>query len=89
MTNIPIPAELIFMFGTSAIELALSGGEDYELVFTAPKTIVQALQEENGSNITVIGQITDDEVVGGKVRVVDATGDDYEPIRKGWDHLNG
>ncbi len=89
MTNIPIPPELIFMFGTSAIELALSGGEDYELAFTAPESIVKALQEENDSRFTVIGRVTEEGVDGGKVSLVDATGEDYEPIRKGWDHLNG
>jgi thiamine-monophosphate kinase len=89
MSAIPIPAELIFMFGTSAIELALSGGEDYELVFTAPETIVNTLKPDDRRGLTVVGSVTSDEVAGGKVDVIDANGDHYDPIRKGWDHLDG
>jgi len=89
MSEIPLPAELIFMFGTSAIDLAMSGGEDYELVFTAPETIVKRLQQGNATDVCVIGRVTDGDTHGGRVSVVDAAGESYEPIRKGWDHLNG
>jgi len=89
MADVPLPAELIFMFGNSAIELALSGGEDYELVFTSPESIVKELQRENVSEIIVIGNVNEGGIPDGKVSVVDQNGANYEPIRKGWDHLNG
>ena len=89
MACIPIAPELKFMVGTSAIELALSGGEDYELVFTTPESVVDNLPHDVKSQISVIGRVTHDAVVGGDLRVVDSTGKTYEPIRKGWDHLNG
>ena len=89
MSEIPLPAELIFMFGTSAIDLALSGGEDYELVFTAPETIIEQLQQVDATDVYVIGRVTDDDNHAGRVSVIDAAGEIYEPIRKGWDHLNG
>jgi thiamine-monophosphate kinase len=89
MADVPLPAELIFMFGNSAIELALSGGEDYELVFTAPESIVKELQRENVSEINVIGSVDEGNIPGGSVRVIDQNGATYEPIRKSWDHLNG
>jgi thiamine-monophosphate kinase len=89
MSMIPIPPELIFMFGTNAIELALSGGEDYELVFTAPKDVVEKLQQSNISDVSVIGRVTDSGDEPGAVEVIDGDGNKYEPIRKGWDHLDG
>ena len=89
MSEIPLPAELIFMFGTSAIDLAMSGGEDYELVFTAPESIIKQLQQNDATNAYVIGRVVDDETRGGRVSVVDDAGENYEPLRKGWDHLNG
>jgi thiamine-monophosphate kinase len=89
MSEVPMPAELIFMFGTSAIELALSGGEDYELAFTAPESVVNALQESDAASVCVIGRVNDAGLAGGKVEVVDAEGSIYEPLRKSWDHLNG
>jgi len=91
MADIPMPTELIFMFGTSAIDLALGGGEDYELVFTAPESIISGLpfDLESESGIRVIGRVTEEGVSGGEVNVFDATGAKFEPLRKGWDHLNG
>ena len=87
MTSIPLTTELIFMFGSSAIELALGGGEDYELAFTASKPLVDDLVANN-IGITVIGSVTSSELPGGQVDVIDENGELYEPIRKGWDHLN-
>jgi len=92
MADVPLPTELIFMFGTSAIDLALGGGEDYELVFTAPENIVETLRRPRGqgtAGIHVIGRVAGDEVPGGDVKVFDAGGALYDPIGKGWDHLDG
>ena len=89
MSEIPLPAELIFMFGTSSIDLAMSGGEDYELVFTAPEKTVEQLQQVDATDVCVIGRVTDGDTHGGRVSVIDAAGENYEPLRKGWDHLNG
>lgn len=89
MTNIPLATELIFMFGTSAIELALSGGEDYELAFTAPEEIVNGLPSDVRNEISVIGRVTDENLADGEITVIDENGATYEPLRKSWDHLNG
>ncbi|MCH7971335.1 MAG: thiamine-phosphate kinase [Chloroflexi bacterium] len=89
MADVPLPTELIFMFGTSAIDLALGGGEDYELVFTASEAIHKTLSSALGPDIKVIGRVTEGNVPTGEVKVFDATGAVYEPVRKGWDHLDG
>ena len=75
------------MFGTSAIELALSGGEDYQLAFTASKSLVDDLVA-NKVDLTVIGSVSSSELPSGQVDVVDENGELYEPIHKGWDNLN-
>ena len=87
MMNIPLATELISMFGSASIELALSGGEDYELVFTASKPLVDNLVA-NKIGLTVIGSVDFSESPCGQVKIVDVNGDLYEPVRKGWDHLN-
>jgi len=89
MSEVPLSTELIFMFGTSAIELALGGGEDYELAFTAPETVIDSLPIATRNQISIVGRVTDEETPDGKVNVIDENGDTYEPIRRGWDHLNG
>ena len=88
MADIPMPTELIFMFGSSAIDLALGGGEDYELVFTVPEAIHETLAPTLGPGVRAIGRVTEDNVPDGEVKVVDANGAIYEPVRKGWDHLD-
>ena len=88
MTHIPLATELTLMFGSNAIDLALSGGEDYELAFTASKHLVADLIANN-VDLTVIGSVSSSELSGGQVDVIDENGKLHEPIRKGWVHLNG
>jgi thiamine-monophosphate kinase len=89
MTEVPLATELVFMFGTSAIELALGGGEDYELAFTAAEEIVNRLPNAVRNEISVIGRVTSEDMVDAEVTVVDDKGELYEPLRSGWDHLDG
>lgn len=60
--KLPIPKELTERIGRSqALELALSGGDDYELCFTLPKSavdIVLTIARECGISCQVIGTIT-------------------------------
>ena len=62
--SLPIPPELpeaAAALGVSPLDLALYGGEDYELLFTlkseAPDTVIAAFTESAGSDITEIGRI--------------------------------
>jgi thiamine-monophosphate kinase len=62
--------------------LAATGGEDYELLITAPEGIVEILTAESEVPVTVIGEATGEGVVF--VR-------DGEPMGtlSGWDHFAG
>jgi thiamine-monophosphate kinase len=69
--------------GIDPLELALTGGEDYELLFTIPAARRPDLErafEELGSIMTVIGETTEDERIVGDRRL-DTWSD------KGWQHL--
>jgi thiamine-monophosphate kinase len=64
---------------------ALSGGDDYELCFTALKTqreAIQTIAETLQLPLTRIGSIVD----GNKVEVVDEHGSDITPVQKGYEH---
>ena len=66
-------------------EFALGGGEDYELVFTAPAEIMELVTSNKNYKFTVIGKI-----IGGdqNITIKDENGNDYVPETKGWDHFN-
>jgi len=64
-----------------ALEMALNGGEDYELLFTVPPHKVKRLREAPGSSeLTAIGEIT------GKQDLVILTDGRQRPLQRlGWD----
>ena len=82
--RLPIVPALQSAFPQSYQDLALTGGEDYILLFTAePQTMERILPQLPG-NPAVIGQVHAGEP--GKVRVLDHAGKDVTPVTGGWDH---
>jgi thiamine-monophosphate kinase len=67
-------------------ELALSGGEDYELLFTAGEATVARAKQALNCLVTVIGDITDEKSPT-RVTVVDSKGDIIPYKRGGWEHF--
>jgi thiamine-monophosphate kinase len=70
--------------GIDPFELAAGGGEDYELLFTAPEAVTGHAEEavqETGGSVTWIGRVTE----GNGVRLLAADG--AERVLRGWDHL--
>jgi thiamine-monophosphate kinase len=66
--------------------LALSGGEDYELLFCVPReraSEVEAVLEGKGVGATRIGEIRE----GAGIEVVRADGTLYIPSGRGFDHF--
>lgn len=81
--RVPVAPGLTAQGWPDALELALTGGEDYELVFAAPSRLVtHVLEEVTGA---IIGHVTADEP--GSVSVVDAKGAELSFETGGWDHL--
>lgn len=68
------------------IDLALSGGEDYQLLFTFPPTRFARFQEMalKGLNVSVIGEVSE----GRGVRVY-RNGKRTQIARKGYEHFGG
>jgi thiamine-monophosphate kinase len=67
-------------------ELALSGGEDYELIFVADSATVARAKRALGCPVTAIGHITEEELPT-RVIVVDSKGTIIPYKKKGWDHF--
>jgi len=74
-------------YASNGIDLAISGGEDYELLLTTPRKKggkLMALFRKSGLQITPIGGIVDPHH-GMKLYLDD--GREYRPRRKGYDHF--
>jgi thiamine-monophosphate kinase len=72
--------------GVDPFDLALHGGEDYELLAALPPRAVegarQRVVERFGTRLTAIGEVTEDR------EVVAVRGDEESPLEpKGWDHF--
>ncbi len=71
-----------------ALSLALAGGEDYELLFTAPPEKIPQifpLLEKMGTPVSVIGTITEENTRA----VIGSDGKEISLDRKGYDHFSG
>jgi thiamine-monophosphate kinase len=79
---VPMTPALLAVFGDDALELALGGGEDYELVFAAPRAAVERAMASL-SGVAIVGGI----VEGSGVRVVGADGEELPLTDRGWEHL--
>ncbi|MGH8126348.1 MAG: thiamine-phosphate kinase [Rhodanobacteraceae bacterium] len=84
---LPLSAALTATFdAATGRELALSGGDDYELCFTVPaerEAGLAATFAATGCSATRIGRV----VAAPGVRVFDADGKPITPPRAGWEHF--
>jgi len=70
--------------GFDPLELALHGGEDYQLLFTVPRRLAKRIpQSHRGVPITQIGEITR----GRSVVLVGSDGRAVKLALRGWDHF--
>ncbi|MFQ6122846.1 MAG: thiamine-phosphate kinase [Dehalococcoidales bacterium] len=83
--GVPIHSAVKANFGDRALELALSGGEDYELLFTARAEVINRVKEAASRPITVIGEITAGKA--GEVNLVDINGNPFHLHKEGWEHF--
>jgi thiamine-monophosphate kinase len=82
---VPIHPALKQHFPSEHESLAMAGGEDYELLFTAPQKIMEQVKKSLECLVTVIGQINKED--SGQVKIVDTTGRTYEWKKIGWEHF--
>jgi len=84
--RVPISSAVRANFGNKALELALSGGEDYELLFTASAEVIDKVKEAASGSVTVIGEIIADKI--GEVALLDANGNPFHLGKTGWEHFS-
>ena len=85
VSHLPIHPVVKDNFGDRSLEMALSGGEDYELLFTASDAVIDKVRKAASCPVTVIGEIVADETA--TVRVVDINGNPFNLRKAGWDHF--
>src|SRR5438093_10384847 len=92
LADVPVhPAlfELAGVLEVEPLELALSGGEDYELLATLPapavKDVASGLRDRFGTTLMEIGEIR----AGEGLTAMDRDGNERPMEPKGWDHLAG
>ena len=83
--SVPIEPEVKANFGDKALDMALSGGEDYELLFTGSPEVIAQVKEAASCPVTVIGEI----IAGkrGAVTPVDRQGNPFHLDKTGWEHF--
>ena len=82
--RIPVEPLLKTAFGQRALELALTGGEDYELLFTATAEIIEKVKQAAACPVTAIGEVT----AGKEITVVDQQGKPLKISQAGWEHFS-
>ena len=84
-------ARLKAAFPDEWLDLALGGGEDYELLFAAPPAVMRRAISAISPPPAVVGIITEFADGGGasatRVMLVDARGKPQDVARGGWDHF--
>ena len=83
--EVPTSDALRSRFPVDWLSLALTGGEDYELLFTGPEAAIREVTEAVDVPVTIVGEIVD---ASRGVTVVDADGDAIEANQGGWDHFS-
>jgi thiamine-monophosphate kinase len=83
--KVPVHTGMQSKFGERARELALTGGEDYELLFAGSAEVIDKVEKEVTCPVTIIGEITEGE--DGKVRAIDAEGNAIKVNKAGWEHF--
>jgi thiamine-monophosphate kinase len=82
---IPVHPVVTNNFREDALGLALSGGEDYELLFSAPLEVVNSVKDAVVCPVTVIGEIIGDNP--GEVLVMDDNRHRLSLESSGWKHF--
>ena len=81
---VPIAPVVREKFGDKALQLALSGGEDYELLFTARQEIIEKVKAKVSCPVTIIGEVLAE---ASKIKLVDKNGRLFDLAKTGWDHF--
>ncbi len=82
--RIPVHPYLEEAYPNDSLGLALHGGEDYLLLFTASPSVMGEVMPRLSDGSAVIGELLAGEP--GRVSIVDETGSEVPAAKGGWDH---
>ncbi len=82
---LPVAPEVRANFGTRALEMALSGGEDYELLFTAPTPVIEVVKSNINCPVTIVGEMVLANEAG--ITLLDNDGNIVNLSKTGWNHF--
>jgi thiamine-monophosphate kinase len=83
--SMPLHPSLNAVFKKECMDIALGGGEDYELLFTGTSETVLKAANTIQCPITVIGEIISQSTE--PVTVLTGDGQSIKPVHTGWNHL--
>jgi len=84
-TQVPISPALRATFPDQALQLACTGGEDYQLLMVAPTAVLERVRARASVPLTLIGHMVEGKEK--RPRLLDVKGRELNFPRKGWDHL--
>ena len=84
--KVPMHPALREVFPDDCLNLALNGGEDYLLLFTAPEEVMREVIPALPDGAGVLGEICNGEP--GQITLVNAHGQEAVIGRAGWDHFH-
>jgi thiamine-monophosphate kinase len=87
LDRVPVHPAVRANFGDRALELALTGGEDYELLFAASEEVLEKVKATVACPVTVIGEIVT--AKEHEVTLFDGDGKQVSPAKSGWEHFAG
>jgi thiamine-monophosphate kinase len=82
--SIPVHEELKLSFPDNFKEMAVSGGEDYELLITGHESLIKYISDSTKMDLHIVGEI---EIGSGHVNAVDNSGTQISITTGGWDHF--
>lgn len=83
--RLPVFPPVTQVYGEKALEMALSGGEDYELLFAGAADDIAEIRAESSCPITVVGEITAGNP--GEINLFDSNGNPFQIHHSGWEHF--
>ncbi|MCC7105559.1 MAG: thiamine-phosphate kinase [Chloroflexi bacterium] len=90
--KVPVSPALERVFGERSRELAIAGGEDYELLVTLSSERLSATQAALGTldcPLTVVGRLEEPDERGPRVVLLGEYGEEVADLPRSWDHFRG
>jgi thiamine-monophosphate kinase len=84
-SDLPIHSAVKNNFKSDYLQLALSGGEDYELLFTASNQVINQIKPAISCPVAVIGEVTQGK--SGQVTLINTDGRSIPWQKAGWEHF--